>query len=75
MSNPIYNTLGGGNTLISQINQLRNNPIQFLMNRRLNVPENLSNNPQGIVQHLLNTGQMSQETYNRIQNQVSQLMR
>ena len=75
MSNPIFNSIGGGNNLLTQLNQLRSNPVQFLMNRRLNIPDNLNGNPQGIVQHLLNTGQMSQETYNRIQRQVSQLMK
>lgn len=73
MSNSIYNTLGGNNNLMAQLNQLRSNPIQFLISRRYNVPENLSNNPQGIVQHLLNTGQMSQETYNRLQARVNQI--
>ena len=71
--NPIYNILGGNN-MLAQLNQLRSNPVQFLMSRRYNVPANLSNNPQGIVQHLLNSGQMSQEAYTRLQNQVNQIM-
>ena len=72
--NPLYNTLGG-NQMQALMDQLRSNPIQFLMQRRFNIPENLSNNPQGIIQHLLNTGQMSQSTYNMLQNRVNQLMR
>lgn len=42
--------------------QLRQNPAQMLANR-FNVPTNL-NNPQDIVQHLLNSGQISQEQVN-----------
>lgn len=75
MSNPIFNALGGGNDLLSQLNQLRSNPVQFLMSRRFNIPESLSGNPQGIVQHLLDSGQMSQETYAKLQGQVNRIMK
>lgn len=75
MSNPIYNALSGGNDILMQLNQLRNNPVGFLMSHKFNIPENLSGDPQAIVQHLLNTGQMSQDTYNKLQGQVSRLMR
>lgn len=42
--------------------QLRQNPAQLLA-QRFNVPTNL-NNPQEIVQHLLNSGQISQDQVN-----------
>ena len=75
--NPLYNVLGNNpiQSYIGQINQLRSNPIQFLLQRRINIPHNLSNDPQAIIQHLLNTGQMSQDTYNKLQSQANQLMR
>lgn len=74
MSNPIFNALSGNSTNPMQmLNQLMSNPVQFLASRRLNIPQNISNNPQAIIQHLLNSGQMSQETYNRLQSQVSQM--
>lgn len=76
MSSPIYSALGGGNdNLLSQLNQLRRNPVQFLLSRNFNIPENMTGNPQAIVQYLLNSGQMSQQTYNRLQSQVSQIMK
>lgn len=78
MSNPLFNALGGGSnpiqSLISQINQIRNNPMQFFASKRLNVPENISNDPKAIVQHLLNTGQMTQAQYNKLQSQINQIM-
>lgn len=43
--------------------QFRQNPIGFL-GRRYNIPQNL-NNPQDIIQHLLNSGQVSQDQVNR----------
>lgn len=74
MGNPLFNALSG-NTInpMQMMSQLINNPVQFLASRRLNIPQNISNNPQAIIQHLLNSGQMSQETYNRLQSQVSQM--
>lgn len=45
------------NNILTMFQQLRANPMQMLANR-FNVPTNL-NDPQAIIQHLLNTGQIS----------------
>lgn len=45
--------------------QFKANPMQFLLQRRLNVPQNLVNDPTAILNHLLSTGQVSQEQVNR----------
>lgn len=44
------------------ITQFKSNPMQALM-QRYNIPQNMSN-PQEIVQHLLNTGQVTQQQVN-----------
>ena len=44
-------------------NQLRSNPMQVLT-QRFNLPKNM-NNPQDIIQHLLNTGQVTQAQVNQ----------
>jgi hypothetical protein len=49
--------------------QMKNNPVQFLMNRGLNIPQGM-NNPQEMVQHLLNTGQVSQQQYENALSKV-----
>lgn len=47
--------------------QMRQNPMQML-SRRFNIPQNVDmNNPNDIIQHLLNSGQVTQ-------NQVNQAM-
>ena len=46
---------------------LMSNPVQVLMQRGFNVPQNL-NDPNQIIQHLLNTGQVTQEQVNRAMN-------
>ena len=49
-------------------NQLKSNPMQ-LLSKRFNIPQNIDlSNPNSIIQHLLNTGQVSQ-------NQVNQAMK
>ena len=50
--------------ILAMFNKLTSNPAQALLEMGLNVPSNISNNPQSIVQHLLNTGQISQDQVN-----------
>lgn len=54
------------NNLIGMLNALSQNPLQFLASRGLNIPNNI-NDPQAIIQHLLNTGQIDQNTVNQAQ--------
>lgn len=67
MSNPLYSALnGGGNAnMMQMLQQLRSNPVQFLANRRINVPQNMTNDPNAIINHLLSTGRFNQEQVNR----------
>lgn len=59
--------LGNVNDFMNLYNQLRQNPMQIL-SQRFNIPQNVNmNDPNSIIQHLLNTGQISQ-------NQVNQAM-
>lgn len=48
---------------MQMLQQLRQNPMQML-SQRFNVPQNIQN-PQDIIQHLLNTGQISQDQVNQ----------
>jgi len=51
------------NNIFNILSQLKANPIQML-SRRFNIPQNM-NNPQEIIQHLLNSGQVSQDQVNQ----------
>ena len=48
--------------ILQMISQFRQNPMQMLA-QRYNIPQNM-NSPQDIIQHLLNTGQISQQQVN-----------
>ena len=61
--NPIFNALSGNNPM-AMLQQLKSNPLAFLRQKGFNVPDNL-NNPNEIIQHLMNSGQINQQTYNQ----------
>lgn len=46
------------------LQQFKANPMKMLLQRRLNVPQNMMNDPQQIVNYLLQTGQVTQEQVN-----------
>ena len=54
------------NQMMQMYQQLRSNPMQILA-KRFNLPQNMNmNNPSDIIQHLLNTGQVSQQQINSL---------
>lgn len=67
MSNPVFQALGGGNQInpMQMLQQLKQNPMQFLMQRRFNIPANVANDPNAIINHLLSSGQINQDQVNR----------
>lgn len=59
--------VGNMKDIMDMYNRFRQNPLQMLQ-QRFNIPQNVNiQNPNDIIQHLLNTGQITQ-------NQVNQAM-
>lgn len=56
---------------MNMLSQIKNNPSAVL-SKRFNIPQNL-NNPNDIIQHLMNTGQVTQDMYNRANEAAQQL--
>ena len=50
--------------MIGMLQQLKSNPMEFLQ-RRFNLPQNMNADPQSIVNHLVSTGQISQDAVNQ----------
>lgn len=46
------------------VQQIKSDPISFLQSKGVSIPSNMTN-PNDIIQHLMNTGQVSQERYNQ----------
>lgn len=56
---------------LQMVSQLKSDPRGMLATR-FNFPQNTSN-PNEILQHLMNTGQVSQEQYNRALQMAKQI--
>ena len=57
--------------LMQMFGQFKQNPMQFI-SQRYNIPQNVGNNPQQIVQYLLDSGQINQQMVNRAQQMMPQ---
>lgn len=53
------------NQLTTMYQQIRSNPASILL-QKFNIPQNLMNDPNAILQHLLNSGQVSQGQVNNV---------
>lgn len=52
------------NPMLGMLQQLKSNPLQFLIQRRFNVPANIAGDPSAILNHLMQTGQVNQAQVN-----------
>ena len=52
------------NNPMTMLQQLKANPMQFLLQRRLNIPSNIGSDPNAILNHLVQSGQVSQQQIN-----------
>ena len=64
MNNPLVGNTPQQMNPMQMLQQLKNNPMEFIKKAGFNVPENISN-PNDIIQHLMNTGQISQQRYDQ----------
>lgn len=55
---------GSMQNMVSNFNGFMNNPMQALLQRRINVPQTMMNNPSGIIQYMMNNGMLNQQQYN-----------
>ena len=54
------------NQMLGMLNQLKANPMQFILQRKMNLPQNISmNDPQAILNHLVQSGQVNQQQINQ----------
>lgn len=61
--------------MMQMLQNIKSNPVQFLLQRKMNIPANIANDPNAIVQHLLSTNQVTQDQVNRAYQQMGQLRR
>lgn len=61
------------NQMTDQFNLFKKNPLQFLLQRKVNIPQEYANDPRAAVQYLMNSGQMSQETFENLKARAAQM--
>lgn len=66
------NSILSGN-IFNQMNALRQNPIQFLLQHRMNVPPEYMNDPEGAIRYMVNSGQISQQSVEAAKNYAKNL--
>lgn len=81
MKNPMLS--GGGipdpfgsmKNMLGQFQSFMGNPMQFMLQNRLNLPQNINplQDPNGAIQSLMNNGQMTQQQYNALQQMAGQI--
>lgn len=69
MNNP-FNTFQG---FANSFQSFMNNPAQYLMQSRLNIPQQYMQSPDDAIQYLMNNGRLNQQTYNRLNSIASQI--
>ena len=63
----------GANPML-MLQQLRQNPMQFLKQAGYNVPDNI-NDPNAIIQHLMNEKQVTQQQYEQARQMAARFRR
>lgn len=58
----------------SQLQQIQQDPRSFLQQHGVNVPDQLLSNPQAIVQHLIQTGQVGGPALQRVMPMIQRMM-
>lgn len=64
--------LGKISNLFQLFSRFRQNPVGALMGMNINVPQNIQNNPEAIVNYLRNSGQMTEEQFNQMSQMANQ---
>ena len=71
--NPLYSMMGGNNNLMQMLNQLRGNPAQLFARMGLNIPQNIANDPNAIINYLAQSGKINQNQINQAYQTARQM--
>ncbi len=66
---------GSMKNFIGKLQQFRGNPMQFMMQNNLNIPQQYANDPNKAIQYLMDSGKMTQEQYNQLNQMAGNIQR
>lgn len=61
------------NSLMNRVQLLKENPAQFLMQSKFNIPKEYQGNPQDAVNYLVQSGQVSQDRLNQVMQMANNM--
>ena len=61
------------NGLMGQFNGFMSNPMAYMLQHKLNIPQQYMNNPQQAIQYLMNTGRVNQQMYDNAVRQANEI--
>jgi hypothetical protein len=59
--------------MMNQFRGFIQNPMQFMVQKKLNIPQEMMSNPDTAIQYLLNTGKITQQDYDWAVQQAKQI--
>ena len=71
--NPLFEQLNGPSSLMGQFQSFMRNPIGYLIEKKINIPQQYMNDPQQAVNYLISSGQMDQQTLNNLRARAGQM--
>lgn len=72
MMNRKIDPFGSMQGMLNQFRNFMGNPMSFMQQRNMQIPQGV-NNPTDIIQNMLNNGQITQEQYNYVNQLKNQI--
>lgn len=69
----MFDPFGSMQNFMGRFQNFAQNPMQFLMQQKMNIPQEYANDPQNAIQYLVNNGKVSQEQLQWAQNIAAQV--
>lgn len=65
VGNGPFGMFGNVMNVFNKFRQFMSNPIGFMLDSNLNIPQNIQNNPEAITNYLRSSGKMTDDQYNQ----------
>ena len=66
---------GSMQNFINGFQRFMGNPLGHMISKKMNIPQEYMNNPNEAIQYLMNTGQITQQDYNRLNDLAKRIQR
>ena len=64
---------GSMQNMLGQFRQFMGNPMGYVMQKNMGIPQEYMKNPDEAIQYLMNTGKLTQQQYNELNKTAKQI--